>query len=754
MSKIPTGLHRTISHDHHFETWRTELAALAPEIPRTPLNTWHLFRRFAGLYQHLLAQPRSVRRRTQRQCKHSLSRVALLLTLGMGHMLPASAADIWVTALSPDTDPTDGKCSLIEAIENANADARVNADCQRGNGADTIHLQRNKVYTLTKVIGDPVTHHSNGLPVIRSQILIDGRGSVIERKVTDLSKVTLDSDGHLSRDSNGNVSNTEPGYQLFETDVSGNLEIRNATLRGGGSFFYWADYWLGYFIDGGNITAGAIYNAGKVTLRNSFASSEYGHPTLLNGQSANMVISNSTISGGSFSVDNNSILTLNNSTVTGPPPNEQSFGGGVRNSNASSRATITNCTIQPSGGIYNDVGLYNYQGEMSVIHSTLSGNDVAIENRGDLTLSNNVISGNGGYRFGSIWPVIHNDGTIASDHNVLGDSSKALFCCSSSYTSSYLSINFTPDPSDIVATIDGNRPTALSDIIQTDSSNLINGRARPYLADNGGPTETIALVPGSPAIDAADGTNCPPTDQRGITRPQGAGCDIGAFELEVPSVSQLSAGDQTVAENTGTANVTVTLSPASTDTVTVNYATKPGTALPGQDYHGKSGTLIFNPGDTTKVIAVKIINDTVPEPTESFIFRLSAPTNATFANSDAMVTINDDDAIGPVSLSMHDLTVPESVGTANVKVTLNHASSQTVSVTYATRKATALPGHDYRGKQGTLTFNPGETTKFIPVTIINDQVPEPTETFGVKLYTPVNATIADVQATVTITDGD
>ncbi len=103
----------------------------------------------------------------------------------MGHMLPASAADIWVTALSPDTDPTDGKCSLIEAIENANADARENADCQRGNGADTIHLQRNKVYTLTKAIGDPVTNQSNGLPVIRSQILIDGRGSVIERKVTD-----------------------------------------------------------------------------------------------------------------------------------------------------------------------------------------------------------------------------------------------------------------------------------------------------------------------------------------------------------------------------------------------------------------------------------------------------------------------------------------------------------------------------------------------------------------------------------------
>ena len=51
------------------------------------------------------------------------------------------------------------------------------------------------------------------------------------------------------------------------------------------------------------------------------------------------------------------------------------------------------------------------------------------------------------------------------------------------------------------------------------------------LADNGGPTQTMALLPGSPAIDAAV---CPPpeTDQRGVTRPQGPLCDIGAYEVQ------------------------------------------------------------------------------------------------------------------------------------------------------------------------------------------------------------------------------
>ena len=55
-------------------------------------------------------------------------------------------------------------------------------------------------------------------------------------------------------------------------------------------------------------------------------------------------------------------------------------------------------------------------------------------------------------------------------------------------------------------------------------------------AANGGQTDTAAPVPGSPAIDHGDTAACPPTDQRGVTRPQGPACDIGAVEL-VPSIA-------------------------------------------------------------------------------------------------------------------------------------------------------------------------------------------------------------------------
>ncbi|MEP6896755.1 MAG: choice-of-anchor Q domain-containing protein, partial [Chloroflexota bacterium] len=50
------------------------------------------------------------------------------------------------------------------------------------------------------------------------------------------------------------------------------------------------------------------------------------------------------------------------------------------------------------------------------------------------------------------------------------------------------------------------------------------------LVDNGGPTLTHALLPGSPAIDAGDDAACSAVDQRGIARPQGAHCDIGSYE--------------------------------------------------------------------------------------------------------------------------------------------------------------------------------------------------------------------------------
>jgi hypothetical protein len=78
------------------------------------------------------------------------------------------------------------------------------------------------------------------------------------------------------------------------------------------------------------------------------------------------------------------------------------------------------------------------------------------------------------------------------------------------------------------------------------------------LQDNGGPSPTMALPFGSPAINAADGALAPPTDQRGVTRPRRGGFDVGAYENRAPAVG--AVGVPNPAERT--AAITFFASPA------------------------------------------------------------------------------------------------------------------------------------------------------------------------------------------------
>ena len=173
--------------------------------------------------------------------------------------------------------------------------------------------------------------------------------------------------------------------------------------------------------------------------------------------------------------------------------------------------TVQNSTISGnsdpwgwSGAIFND-------GTLTVQDSTFSGNSApdgaggAIYNSGPLTVQDSTFSGNAALYDGTIYNSYStmnlsntiianttsgsdcvNDGSIGvNDHNLIGDGS-----CSPALSG---------DP-----------------------------KLGP-LADNGGTTQTMALLPGSPAIDAGNDATCLATDQRGITRPQGAHCDIGAY---------------------------------------------------------------------------------------------------------------------------------------------------------------------------------------------------------------------------------
>jgi chitinase len=220
----------------------------------------------------------------------------------------------------------------------------------------------------------------------------------------------------------------------------------------------------------------------------------------------------------------------------------------------------------------------------------------------------------------------------------------------------------------------------------------------------------------------------------------------GKLATVIPTVS---ISDVSVNEgNSGTTSAvfTVTLSSASTQTISVDYATANGTATNASDYVNRSGALVFAPGQTSQPIAISVVGDTILEPNENFFLNLSSPVNATFADSQGVGTIVNDDA--PPTISISDASVDEgNSGSTGVvfNVTLSSASSQTISVNYATANGTASTPSDYVAASGSVTFLPGQTSHSIVITVKGDTVAEANETFFVNLSSPVNATIADGQ---------
>jgi probable HAF family extracellular repeat protein len=121
-----------------------------------------------------------------------------------------------------------------------------------------------------------------------------------------------------------------------------------------------------------------------------------------------------------------------------------------------------------------------------------------------------------------------------------------------------------------------------------------------------------------------------------------------------------------------------------------------------------------------------------------------------------LMTPNDQPPLPP-TLTITDVTITEGhsgTNSAVFTVNLSAASTQTVSVTFATANGSATAGSDYQANSGTLTFGPGETSKTITVLVNGDRLGEPNETFAVNLSGATNATIADAQGVCTIVDDE
>jgi len=423
--------------------------------------------------------------------------------------------------------------SLISAIKTANGTT----------GGATITLTSGCVYTLTVV--NNTTDGGTGLPVITGKVTVVGGGATIARS----------------------TASGIPAFRIFDVASGGSLTLKSLTLSHG-------------LADNGVAGGGGIFNHGTLSVTAS---------TFLSNSSPAVTGT----SGGA--INNSGTLTVATSTFTG---NSAQEGGGVFNQQTATikTSTFTNnrATVFGGGALVAAAGTTTVTADAFIGNSGPGGG--AIDNDTTVHISDSTFTGNTAGANGGGGVV--NFGTATIVQSTLSGNTSPFGANVFNYTGFTLSIGMS-----IVAgglggsNCGGQAPiTDLGYNIDTGSScgfttaNHSLSTTQPRLdavASNGGPTQTMALPPGSPAIDAipAATAGCTgTTDQRGIARPQGTGCDIGAFEVIVTHGDKVPPTTPTGLKVTGFTANTVSLKwTASTDNVGVTGYTifRNGTAVGG-----------------------------------------------------------------------------------------------------------------------------------------------------------------------------
>ena len=433
---------------------------------------------------------------------------------------------------------TDGAISLREALAAADTTPEIDtitfdATVFNGEAVDVIRL------SSTTLIREPVTIDAGDLDVVvtgdtgRDDSLIAGtfisdtadifneRDNVTTiqiigdtEDVVTIRGLTITGGG--SRDTQGGGISSQGVSLLIENSVlagnfaessgailieDGSLVVNNSTISQNqlGNFFF-------------NSSSGAITAINSdVTINNSILNDNEGRAVSSVGQ-GNIIINGSTLSG-----------------------NASQFGGAI--SISTGTLTVSNTTISGNSAEFDGGGILSGSGDVIISDSTITANDA---------------SDGGGISFGD--PFGFNN-----DHSLLTIENSIVAGNSASRGADIFLQLFYPAPnievrSSLIGSNDGTLLAATPDQSSDADGNIIGDALAPIdpllaeLADNGGPTQTHALLPGSPAIDA--GSTDATTDQRGETRPNigGSGPDIGAFEeqsltLVVDTSNDLIDGD-------------------------------------------------------------------------------------------------------------------------------------------------------------------------------------------------------------------
>jgi CSLREA domain-containing protein len=440
-----------------------------------------------------------------------------LISASFAITTPVSAATILVNSFA-DNMTNDGLCTLREAIIAANTDSAYRG-CPAGNGEDTIALPKG-TYTL-----------NSQLPNITSQIIINGSGASSTIIQASACNPIEKPEGC-----------TPANYRVFSVDSGSSLHIDKLTIRhgyaenSGGGIQNLGTLIVMDSILSGNLGAsgGAVLNSGFTGIVRSVFSNNMADSSQGGGSGGGIANSGGTVLvdrskfednyasyGGGGIANYNGAVAVTNTTLTN---NRARYGGGILNASTSSPNTLNivsstlseNIAFNDGGGIF---GYYS-EGDIKVTNSTFSGNKANIGGgirAGDKTtlyLESSTFTQNSANQYGGVFT----SGILNFSNTIIANSFIGLDC--------------------YVARADGRSiGTNMHNLVGDGSCsvggiNFLSGDPKlGPLANNGGPTQTHALLADSPAIDAAFCDLSPAVDQRGEPRPSGSACDIGAFEF-------------------------------------------------------------------------------------------------------------------------------------------------------------------------------------------------------------------------------